>query len=66
MKTVKIAFNYDELNLILGGLGHYYDYLEKLKKKEKASRRRELEKVQRDIEKLVPVIEEARSESGKA
>lgn len=61
MKNVKIQLNYNELNLLHGGLGHYYDYLEKQKKKESVTRRRELEAVQREIEKLVSVIETARS-----
>ena len=30
MANVKLEFNYDELNLLHGGLGHYYDYLENL------------------------------------
>lgn len=63
MKYVKLQFNYNELNLLHGGLGHYYDYLEKMKKKESAPRRRELEAIQRDIEKLVSVIVMARSNS---
>lgn len=45
MKNIKMQFNYNELNLLYGGLGHYYDYLEKIKKKESATRRRELEAV---------------------
>lgn len=64
MKNVKMQFNYNELNLLHGGLGHYYDYLEKMKKKESAPRRRELEAIQRDIEKLVSVIVMARSNAG--
>lgn len=64
MKYVKLQFNYNELNLLHGGLGHYYDYLEKMKKKESAPRRRELEAVQREIEKLVSVIVMARSNAG--
>lgn len=63
-KTIKLELNYNELNLLHGGLGHYYDYLEKQKKKEKIERRRELEKVQRDIEKLVNVVQDARSIAG--
>ena len=65
MANVKLEFNYDELTLLHGGLGHYYDYLEKTKKKEKINRRRELEKVQRDIEKLVENIIDARYIAGK-
>lgn len=61
MKNVKIQLNYNELNLLHGGLGHYYDYLEKQKKKESVTRRRELEAVQREIEKLVSVIVTARN-----
>ena len=61
MKNVKMQFNYNELNLLHGGLGHYYDYLEKMKKKERAPRRRELEAIQRDIEILVSVIVTARN-----
>lgn len=63
-KSVKLELNYNELVLIHGGLGHYYDYLEKIKKKEKINRRRELEKVQRDIEKLVNVVADAKRISG--
>ena len=59
-----MQFNYNELNLLHGGLGHYYDYLEKMKKKEGAPRRRELEAVQREIEKLVSVIATARNNAG--
>ena len=61
MKNVKIQLNYNELNLLHGGLSHYYDYLEKQKKKESVTRRRELEAVQREIEKLVSVIVTARN-----
>lgn len=64
MKNVKMQFNYNELNLLHGGLGHYYDYLEKMKKKESVPRRRELEAVQREIEKLVDVIVTARNNAG--
>lgn len=64
MKNVKMQFNYNELNLLHGGLGHYYDYLEKQKKKESVTRRRELEAVQREIEKLVSVIVTARNNAG--
>ena len=64
MKYVKLQFNNNELNLLHGGLGHYYDYLEKMKKKESAPRRRELEAIQREIEKLVNVIVMARSNAG--
>lgn len=60
MKNVKLELNYNELSLLHGGLGHYYDYLEKTKKKEKINRRRELEQVQRDIEKLVGTIADAK------
>ena len=60
-KTIKLELSFDELVLFAGGLGHYYDYLEKQKKKEKINRRRELEKVQRDIEKLVSVVNKARN-----
>lgn len=65
MKNVKLELNYNELSLLHGGLGHYYDYLEKTKKKEKINRRRELEQVQRDIEKLVGTIADAKSIAGK-
>ena len=61
MKNIKMQFNYNELNLLYGGQGHYYDYLEKIKEKESATRRRELEAVQREIEKLVDVIVTARN-----
>ena len=64
-KNITLSLNYDELCLLHGGLGHYYDYLEKTKKKEKINRRRELEKVQRDIEKLVGTIADARHIAGK-
>lgn len=65
MKNVKLELNYNELSLLHGGLGHYYDYLEKTKKKEKINRRRELEQVQRDIEKLVGTIADAKRIAGK-
>jgi hypothetical protein len=60
MKNVKISFNLDEIILLSSGLGSYYDYLEGRKKKEKIEGRRRLEKVQRDIESLVKVINDAR------
>lgn len=61
MKTVKIELNQDELVLISSGLGHYFDYLDAKKKKEKTiARKRELSKIQDDIDKLKEVINEAR------
>lgn len=59
MKSVKISFNLDEIILLSSGLGCYYDYLEGRKKKEKIEGRRRLEKLQRDIEALVKVLNDA-------
>lgn len=60
MKSVKISFNLDEIILLSSGLGSYYDYLEGRKKKEKIEGRRRLEKIQRDVEALVKVLNDAR------
>lgn len=61
MKTVNLKLNYDELVLLGGGLGHYYNYLEQMQKREKTiKRKRELEIVKDDINKLTDTINEAR------
>ena len=57
MKTFKIELNEKEISLLYGGLGWYYDRLEQMQHKEKSmKRRKELEIVKEDIEKLKSVL----------
>lgn len=51
-KKYKIEFDFNEMNILRGGLGHYKMYLEKIMKKETAARRKELQKVYEKIDSL--------------
>lgn len=64
-KNVTLSLNKSELILISAGLGHYFEYIDKLKMKEKSiSRRKEHEKAQSEIQKLNGVISNARYSLG--
>ena len=64
-KTVILSLNKSELIHISSGLGHYFEYLDKLKMKEKSiARKKEHEKVQGEIQKLNGVISNARYSLG--
>lgn len=65
MKRIKIELNSDELVLIAAGLGHFFDYLDKQKYKEKSiARKKEHEKAQAKINKLANTIADARYKLG--
>ena len=65
MKNIKLSFSSDELVLISAGLGHFFEYLDKLKMKEKSiKRKKEHEKAQDNINKLNRVIMDARFKLG--
>ena len=49
-------FDFNEMNILRGGLGHYKYYLEKIMKKEKLKRREELKKTYEKIDRLEQFI----------
>ena len=55
-KKYNCQFDFSEMNILRGGLGHYKDYLEKIMKKEKPKRREELKKTYEKIDRLEQFI----------
>lgn len=57
-KKYLVQLDGHEMNIIRGGLGHYYEYLQKVKKKDNIETRRKKEETQRKIENLVRFFNE--------